>query len=460
MAPHPEYPPREGSYSSLGGRKSPSERSLFPPPHLPVLVLCAVILAVMDPTTTATNTLSAAYSTSSSPLPAVIPHFEIQRVILSALVGIILQGILYGILCMSAWKFFRIRNKADPWWFIALLVVASALCTLNLIMAAHVLWFLVTSQKVVRYPWSIDFFLMVTATVVALARLLFVQRSWISPHSVCIVAASAPSRRAYSWLGSDGRPNACRVSGIYISFCSTISYRREPYRSEAISDPLLRHLRLRFVGGHTHNRCSVCVALRRTNRDKEDRLPSQHPHHIYARNSLVEGIGLITLLANSDSEVYLAFYIQTASLYLISLLTSLNARALVRKRIQQPISVNFSALDADTADPTSASASPPSSVGAGAGMQQRPASARVSSGQLQPHKRSADAGSQRTLCAHASLRAIGFGWRSPPQAGALRGCSDGCLPAGHRDLELGRAPCMVDRPRSGGCTLRRASVVV
>ncbi|KAI0646389.1 hypothetical protein C8Q79DRAFT_962364 [Trametes meyenii] len=325
----------------------PSEGIPFPlfPSHLRFLRYSLDFLAMTSANCTTSSLSNGTISFFDPTGP--FEGLDGKHVLISMLVGVVAEAMLYGALCVLTWRYARMSNIADPWWFKMLVAIGWILCTISLGTTSSALWYINNSIPVINYPWTVNFFLLLNGTVVTIARLLFVQRTWLlyrvlslhRGHAVYMAGLALAVLLTLVELAT----SMWLCAQLYIQ---DMSHRRLPDLRAAFF--------VVFVAGTiadiivTSVRCIWWHRARTGIKSTDTILNSMIVYTVETGllPSIINGIGLFLLLANNSSGSFLAFYMQAGTLYLLSLLTYLNARSVVRqRRDDQRISINFSVLE-------------------------------------------------------------------------------------------------------------------
>ncbi|OBZ66683.1 hypothetical protein A0H81_13092 [Grifola frondosa] len=197
-------------------------------------------------------------------------------------------------------------------------------------------------------PWSVN------ASVVFLVRLVFVYRLWRLCKSTSrigfVVIVGVTVTIIFSLVDL-----TCSITLSAQFFL--IAHRKEQiapsnllfemmFFSGMVADALLTVLLCMFLHGSR-------TGLRRT--DSVINILILYAIETGLFPSIIEGAGMIAFYLRPKDYIFVAFYVQTPNLYLIALVTSqvLNARDVVRRRIESPITVNFTALESAPASASS-----------------------------------------------------------------------------------------------------------
>ncbi|KAI0331672.1 hypothetical protein GY45DRAFT_1322027 [Cubamyces sp. BRFM 1775] len=302
------------------------------------------------PSTGTTCLASPSSSQAASIASMIMP--QAQKMNLSAiLIGCVIQSIFYGNCFFLTWRYLSQDRKADSRWFVASVILAWLLCTLSVIITVHGLWFFVVESAFhenAPAPWTVDFFLLVNSIVACLVRTLYVKRLWKLRNSLTLF--NLPGR-AVSAIASLVAVCLCIVDlGGSIEISVQLYTSPEDKEDMDILRPVFILIFATGIASDAILTGMMCLWLNsaRTGLKRTDSIINTLI--VYSIETglfpgLVETGGMIAFFVNPASQVFLAFYLQIGVLYLSSLLTSLNARRKVQERIEQPFSVNFSALN-------------------------------------------------------------------------------------------------------------------
>ncbi|KAI0832018.1 hypothetical protein BC628DRAFT_1336155 [Trametes gibbosa] len=216
-----------------------------------------------------------------------------QKINLGAiLLGCVVQSVFYGNSLLLTWRFYRKGRGKDPWCFKA---------------ADHRLVRMLYVYRLAKLCYTLSYFRgrVISAALLVLTVIL------------CVVelggVTQSPERRYI-------------VPLFYLIFATGLS-----------ADIILTGMMCLWLH-------SARTGLHRT--DTAINTMILYAIETGLLPSLVETGGMIAFLVAPQTQIFIAFYIQISVLYLNSLLTSLGTRRLVQRRIQQPISLNFSILNA------------------------------------------------------------------------------------------------------------------
>ncbi|KAJ8473097.1 hypothetical protein ONZ51_g8086 [Trametes cubensis] len=219
-------------------------------------------------------------------------------------------------------------------------IIAWLLCTLSVVITVHGLWFFVT-ESIMRV--TVDLSVLSAGELACLVRVLYVKRLWKLSKSFTLFNFR---RRLVSAIASIIAICLCIVElagSIEISLRLYTSSDAAKGDAGTILRPVFILIFATGIGADAILTGMMCLWLNSA-RTGLKRWEYAMPLPRIA-SSLVETGGMIAFFANPTSQIFLAFYLQIGVLYLSSLLTSLNARRKVKQRIEQPFSVNFSALN-------------------------------------------------------------------------------------------------------------------
>ncbi|KAL7280317.1 hypothetical protein ACG7TL_005233 [Trametes sanguinea] len=315
---------------------------------------------------TATSAGAGAASTAAS---IAAPFAETEKMNLGALLlGCVIQNLFYGNCFFLAWSYFSQNRTKDPWWFHAVVASAWVMASLSVAIAVHGLWFFVLESLFYQRgitPWTVDFFLLVNSIVANLARLLYVYRLWLLCRSLTYFRG-----RALSAVALVLAVLLCIVElAGSIDICVTLytSNADERGKTGLRLKPIFYLIFGTGLSADAILTGMMCLWLHsaRTGFKRTDSIINAMIVYTIETGlfpSLVETGGMIAFIVNASSQIFLAFYLQIGVLYLTSLLTSLGARQKIQQRIQQPMTLNFSALHGnfDSTQTTNASSSEPS----------------------------------------------------------------------------------------------------
>ncbi|CDO69668.1 hypothetical protein BN946_scf184851.g56 [Trametes cinnabarina] len=286
---------------------------------------------------------------ASAALPA--PFAHAQKMNLGAiLIGCVIQNIFYGNCFFLAWRYFSRGRRNDPKWFHAVVALAWVAASISVAISVHGLWFFVMESLLKQIdvtPWTVDFFLFINSIVATLVRLLYVYRLCLLYRSLTYFRGRALSAVAL----------VLTALFCIIELAGSIDIAVTLYTSNA-SQRGEQGIRLKpifyliFATGLSADAiltAMMCLWLHsaRTGFKRTDSIINTMIVYTIETGlfpSLIETAGMIAFVVNSNSQIFLAFYLQIGVLYLTSLLTSLGARRKVQQRIQQPITLNCSAL--------------------------------------------------------------------------------------------------------------------
>ncbi|KAI8996628.1 hypothetical protein BD414DRAFT_208119 [Trametes punicea] len=264
---------------------------------------------------------------SSGAVPA--PFAQTTKMNLGAiLIGCVIQNLFYGNCFFLAWRYFAKDRRGDPWWFLGAVALAWILSSLSVAITVHGLWFFVMESmfhKTARTPWTVDFFLFMNSAVATVVRLLYVCRLWKLCQSLthlrgralsagvllltillCCVELAGSIEISVRLLHSNGSERGDVGNTLkpifYLIFATGLS-----------ADAILTVMMCLWLH-------SARTGFKRTDSIINTMIVYTIETGLFP--SLVETGGMIAFIVNSNSQIFLAFYLQIGVLYLTSLLTS------------------------------------------------------------------------------------------------------------------------------------------
>ncbi|KAH9893555.1 hypothetical protein C8Q73DRAFT_538152 [Cubamyces lactineus] len=291
---------------------------------------------------------------SSSATAAAAATSQAQKMNLSAvLAGCVVQNIFYGNCFFLVWRYLCRDRKADAGWFVASIILAWLLCTFSVIITVHGLWFFMSEsiwRENASTPWTVDFFLLVNSLVACLVRMLYVQRLWKLSRSLTLFVLPGRIISAIALVAAICLCIVDLAGSIEISVRLYTTPDADKGNVGAMLRPVFILIFATGICADAILTAMMCLWLNnaRTGLKRTDSIINTLI--VYSIETglfpgLIETAGMIAFFANPGSQIFLAFYLQIGILYLSSLLTSLTARRKVQQRIDQPFSVNFSALN-------------------------------------------------------------------------------------------------------------------
>ncbi|OSD04887.1 hypothetical protein PYCCODRAFT_1433231 [Trametes coccinea BRFM310] len=344
-----------------------ARRVIIPPAPYPHSPLCTTSTRLSDchmsstfstsPANAAATSAGAGAAASAASVAA--PFAEAEKMNLGAiLLGCVIQNLFYGNCFFLAWSYFSKGRTKDPWWFHSVIAVAWIMTSLSVAIAVHGLYFFVIESMFNTNgatPWTVDFFLFVNSIVANLARSLYVYR----------ISLLCRSLTYFRWRALSAVALMLAVLLCLVELAGSIDISVTLYTSDSAHrgqtgvrlEPIFYLIFATGLSADAILTAMMCLWLHsaRTGFKRTDSIINIMIVYTIETGlfpSLVETGGMIAFIVNSTSQIFLAFYLQIGVLYLTSLLTSLGARRKIQQRIQQPITLNFSALHASSCNGT------------------------------------------------------------------------------------------------------------
>ncbi|KAH9829980.1 uncharacterized protein C8Q71DRAFT_384885 [Rhodofomes roseus] len=270
-----------------------------------------------------------------------------DRALGALLLGADFQCIAYGCLLGMAYTYYK-RSTQDPKWLRFAILLAWLLCTLCCVIILHgIYWFTITNygntSAIQRSPWSVSLLTTMMSAVMTIVRLVFLTRVYklyrakpvLSPAIVLLIVLVALLSLAD--LGGAIAITVTFFQSIKLLGLTSIENLFTAMFSVGIAaDVILTAM--------------LCATLHRSRSglQRTDSVINLLIMYTIRTGAIPCGCAIATLIAfvcSPESMIYAPFYVQTANLYLVSLLATLNYRKTIQTRIQQPISLDFGAFD-------------------------------------------------------------------------------------------------------------------
>ncbi|KZT72005.1 hypothetical protein DAEQUDRAFT_82344 [Daedalea quercina L-15889] len=271
-----------------------------------------------------------------------------------------IQALTFGLASLVTVAYFRLPRKADARWIRILIMVVWGLCAFCTAIDFYSLhYFLVQTLSIpetrIRAPWSLSLLIAVVASVSTLVRLLLLNRLARFHHHkgdlshwlifpIALVAL-------LSLVGIAG--------GIGITVRLLLPVNSAVERLKRLFDALLAcsiSADVLFVVVQSYSLHMSRSGLRRTNSVINLLiLYTMSTGLIPAALALAT---LISMLAAPQSLFYAILYMQVGNLYLITLVTSLNYRDTVYKRMTRPLELNYSIFENSHTESVTESSAP------------------------------------------------------------------------------------------------------
>ncbi|OCH85112.1 hypothetical protein OBBRIDRAFT_335908 [Obba rivulosa] len=277
--------------------------------------------------------------------PSTIPVFHTGSTLGALLIGVIIQSIFYGNLCALTWKYCR-SCKGDPLWLRSLVAFACVMCTFSLITTTHAVYtFTVINfaspSALERGLWSRSMLTTVNAIVVVVVRFIFIHRVWKfcrgrGTFTIVIITLLVITA-------------ALSLADLASSIAVTVRL----YMQSVTSTDLKAVWELLFGTGIPADfilTILLCTCLHNsrtglTRTDSVINLLILYSIETGIFPAIIELAGLIAFLLSPRTFIFIPFYVQISNLYLSSLIVSLNRRENIRRKIEQPITVDFGVLE-------------------------------------------------------------------------------------------------------------------
>ncbi|KAA1466888.1 hypothetical protein DENSPDRAFT_831794 [Dentipellis sp. KUC8613] len=249
------------------------------------------------------------------------------------LAGLILNAILYGLLCLQSYQFFNNFGKGDRLYLRTLVSFLWILDTFQLVLNCHAVFHYLISNydrpdALQISIWSINIETGISTTIIFLVRGFFAARVWqLSNRSKVLASITVILSLAQLGLGYSltvlcfviKRFDKLPDYVVPVSIQSAISVLTDM----TISAPLIYYL-MKSKTGRKRTNSVINVLL------------------MWAVNTaLITGINellqLITWVTMSTNLVFIIFHLVTAKLYTNSMLAMLNGRSKVREELGQPV---------------------------------------------------------------------------------------------------------------------------
>ncbi|KAH9942020.1 hypothetical protein B0H21DRAFT_539967 [Amylocystis lapponica] len=287
-----------------------------------------------------------------------VPQSTFDASMGALLLGVFSQSIWYGNLTTMMWEY-RKGWQADSRFTRVLFICAWLLCTTSLAIDMQALYYFLyasvnatstsaestTLKEVIALtegPWGVCIILVINELVVIAVRFMFLRRIYKLSRLRDELGYIRTGLLIFIALLS--AIDFFSAVGISVELYSHSSSRSESkalyvvmFAVGVIADILLTGL--------------LCWSLRRSRTGTPRTDSALKLLILYSINtglfpSLIASAGMIAYFASPDTYIYIPFYIQISTLYLISLIASYNHRASVRQQIERPLTVDFGAFDA------------------------------------------------------------------------------------------------------------------
>ncbi|KAF7330075.1 hypothetical protein MKEN_00271600 [Mycena kentingensis (nom. inval.)] len=253
----------------------------------------------------------------------------------SMLIGVIVSAVLYGISLLQCLFYFT-RYQRDPTYLKSLVASTVLLDTVHLAMVIHTMYhYLITNyyqHDVLQVMiWSVSLEALPTGITAGLVQAFYAHRVWkMSHHNVfltglilLIVFATA----------------ACGTAWVVLAL------RTRTYRSLLDISPLTISINALSTGADVIITSTLCYMLYDTRPASLETESMVNRLILFTINtglltSLCAVASLISLIASPNTLIYASFYFCIGRLYSNALLASLNARAVIRGRIND-VDTNF-----------------------------------------------------------------------------------------------------------------------
>ncbi|EMD38773.1 hypothetical protein CERSUDRAFT_122341 [Gelatoporia subvermispora B] len=274
--------------------------------------------------------------------------FETGNTLGALLIGVIIQAVFYGNLCALTWRYYR-RCRGDPAWLRALVAFIGLMCTFSLVTTTHAVYtftviYFANPIALENGSWSTSMLTTVNAIVVVLVRFVFIQRVYKFSRGRGVITQIVSTVLVLT--------AALSLVDLASSIALTVRiFQHSILSTEVVSMKILWEL-VFGTGIPADFLLTVllcfCLHNSRTGLTRTDsviNLLILYSIETGIFPALIELAGLIAFLLSPRTFIYIPFYVQIANLYLTSLVVSLNRRDVIRRKIEQPITVDFGVLD-------------------------------------------------------------------------------------------------------------------
>ncbi|PCH44055.1 hypothetical protein WOLCODRAFT_164888 [Wolfiporia cocos MD-104 SS10] len=282
------------------------------------------------------------------------------------LIGVVVQSIFYGVASTLFWTYHR-NWKRDSWFIRSVLTIAWALCTFCLAISLHALYFFTITdasspRALSMSPWSSRILTTAMSLVIFIVRALFIERlrrlyiaqGDLNPKfslGICLtillsLADLAGGIAITVQLFSKPDESILHDMGALFETMFAVAVAADLLLTGMLCI-CLHYLR---TGLRRTNSVINFLILYTINTGASQQLISLPPTlsedaHTGLFPTLAALITLITFVASPHTLLFIPFYIQIANLYFISILASANHREAVRRQIQEPLALDYSAFD-------------------------------------------------------------------------------------------------------------------
>ncbi|KAH9926260.1 uncharacterized protein BXZ73DRAFT_102943 [Epithele typhae] len=257
--------------------------------------------------------------------------------VISALVGILLHGILYGCVLFSVRLYWKEAPSTDRPWLKFLILLCTALLSINLPILLHVSYNQVQhnfNDLGLTTPWDINLSPIFNTTAIIIIRFLLLRRLW----KFCQTFRAGP-KRIVSLLGLF-LSLLTTLAAYFVNIASMISSHVNP--TDIALNVTLSYTS--FANGFVADLLfagMLCAWLHSSRTGIKSTDSAITILIVYTIESamtplLCDTAAIIALKLAPQLDVHVFFWLQMGPLYFLSLLVSLNSRQDVSKRIRDP----------------------------------------------------------------------------------------------------------------------------
>ncbi|KAF8798688.1 hypothetical protein BYT27DRAFT_7203280 [Phlegmacium glaucopus] len=243
----------------------------------------------------------------------------------AAFVGMVVAAILYGVSCLQALYYFT--NQNDPWYIKLTVIVVMVLDTINQVSVSHLVYtYTITFWGDLGQPlivWSLGIAVVVTGMTAFVVQSFLTMRIWrLSGRNIYLTGSS--------------------MTLVVVSFGSFIFYIAKAIHLKdlaSLSKIKNEAIAVNILGAATDLLIAaiLCILLNlsRTGFQKSDTVINKLI--LFSVNtglitSLCALASMIAIIVASNSFIYITFFFCLGRLYTNSLLSTLNAREMIRGR--------------------------------------------------------------------------------------------------------------------------------
>ncbi|KAI0917956.1 hypothetical protein AcW1_006944 [Taiwanofungus camphoratus] len=280
----------------------------------------------------------------------------------AVLVGVVFQAIFYGNVSTSMWEYQK-HYRGDPWWHKGIVFAAWVMCTFSLGVGAHAFYDIVIANfkdpyALMDLPWGVRLIPLANGSVVAIVRFMFLKRLWRFCRAkgqltfgLWSILALTALLSAFHFIGSIVLTVQIFCAGATDKMMSSKKLFEAMISVGVTADVILTGM--------------LCASLNRSRTglsrtDSMINLLILYTIQTGLLPAMVAIVSLITFMTKAESFLFVPFYAQPPNLYLMSLISALNHREVIRQQVQRPFTIDLSPLERCMASPVEASDHRPS----------------------------------------------------------------------------------------------------